>query len=205
MVHINATRKTMLLLRNLLDKKGKILLACSARAAPEATVYPHFFPINVVRKSKFLFCCVCKMVARDTIRLTAYYPWFVFWSDLAGDFAAKENCFQGCCFAVFAALSRDFVFSLLSYHEIKIFDWLVISFPMLFQKKEQKNLKSFQFPFEWNGTQLFPVFYITLQICMLRNFLFRFLSCPRKCLVSGKTPLHCARGKWKFFLFAEKL
>ena len=64
----------MLLLRNLLDKKGKVLLACSARAVSEATAYPHFFPVNVVRKSRFLFCCVCKMVARDTIRLTAYYP-----------------------------------------------------------------------------------------------------------------------------------
>lgn len=55
MVHINAARKTMLLLRNPLDKKGKILLACSARAVPEATVYPHFFPVNVVRSLGFYF------------------------------------------------------------------------------------------------------------------------------------------------------
>ena len=45
----------MLLLRNPLDKKGKILLACSARAVPEATVYPHFFPVNVVRSLGFYF------------------------------------------------------------------------------------------------------------------------------------------------------
>ena len=51
----------------------------------------------------------------------------------------------------------DFVFSLLRYQEIKISNWLVISFPILFPRKKWKKLKSFYFQLEWNGTELFPI------------------------------------------------